>query len=115
MQLAVAQNGQPPGPAQTLAIPAGGPGGEAISPSGAGLSGDRWLLSWTEGALGNRVVRAQVLGPDLLPLGDAISLSPEAANAGQSVVWVRGETAVVLFLSQKSKGHELWGAALKCR
>ncbi len=115
LELGTAAHGAVPTSTTTFSIPPGGPGGEAISPAAGGLTGDRWLLSWTEGAQGNRVVRVQALGSDLIPAGNALSVSPEAANAGQSVVWVRGETAVVLFLSQKGRSHELWGTTLRCR
>ncbi len=114
VRLAAAQNGELPARAQDFAIPPGGPGIEAISPAAAGLEGGRWLLQWTEGSTGEHDVRLQVLGSDLAPMGDAITVSPKEANAGQGVVWVRGRKAISLFLVSKGKRLELWGAALTC-
>jgi hypothetical protein len=59
-------------------------------------------------------VRLQTLGSDLIAVGDPVTLSPEEVNAGQGVVWVRGEKALSLFLVKVTSGHELWGAVLKC-
>lgn len=102
------------GPASRMPTPEGGPGGETISPSVASLSGRRWLITWTEGASGNRVVRAEVLGSDLSALSHPVNLSPAGSNAGQGAVWGDGASAVVLFYLQKGDGHELWGTALEC-
>jgi len=114
VRLAQAPNGKLPANSQSFAIPPGGPGIEAISPSAAGLGDDRWLLQWTEGSSGDHAVRVQMLGADLQPIGDAITVSPKEANAGQGVVWVRGGKALSLFLVSKGRRLELWGAALKC-
>lgn len=114
VQLAHGTLGNEVGPAAGFRIPPGGPGSEAISPAATGLSGGRWLLQWTEGSTGNRQVRLQTLARDLIPVGDAIGVSPEGANAGQGVVWVRGTTSLSLFLVQSGKSHELWGALLSC-
>jgi len=107
--------GKLPAPARAFALPPGGPGGEAISPSIAPLSGNRWLLQWTEGRAGGRVVRAQALSNDLEPLSDAVNLSPKGTNAGQGAAWTQGTTAAVLFYVQnEKKSHELWGASIDC-
>lgn len=98
-----------------IAIPRGGPGGEAISPSVEVLDRGRFLLQWTEGAAGNRAVRAEVLARDLVPIGEAITLSTPDQNAGQGALWVRGPRGLALFLVKKETSHELWGAALRCR
>lgn len=103
-----------PGPAAGFRIPPGGPGAEAISPGAAGLAGGRWLVQWTEGSSGNRVVRLQTLAHDLIPVGDPIDVSPEGANAGQGVVWLQNGSALSLFLVKSGARHELWGATLKC-
>ena len=87
---------------------------DALSPAVEGVSNGRWLLQWTEGAPGQRQVRIQTLGFDLVPVGDPINLSPEALNAGQGVVVVQGDQAIALFSEKKGKAHELWGATLSC-
>jgi hypothetical protein len=114
LQVATGALGEVPKRARPFSIPPGGLGAEAISPAVAGLSGGRWLLQWTEGSTGDRQVRLQTLGGDLIALGDPVTLSPEEVNAGQGVVWVRGEKALSLFLVKVTSGHELWGALLKC-
>ena len=106
--------GKPPGPAAGFRIPPGGPGAEAISPGATGVPGGRWLVQWTEGSSGNRVVRLQTLAYDLIPVGDPIDVSPEGANAGQGVVWLQNGSALSLFLVKSGTRHELWGATLKC-
>jgi hypothetical protein len=98
-----------------VSIPQGGPGGEAISPAVEGLDRGRFLLQWTEGSAGNRAVRVQVLAPDLVPIGDAITLSSPDQNAGQGALWVHGPRGLALFLVKKDTSHELWGASLRCR
>lgn len=114
LQVATAGHGELPERARPFSIPPGGLGAEAISPAAAGLEGGRWILQWTEGSTGNRQVRLQTLGGDLIPIGDPVTLSPKEANAGQGVVWVRGKKGLSLFLVKVGSGHELWGAALKC-
>jgi hypothetical protein len=95
--------------------PPGGPGGDDISPSAAPLAGGRWLLQWTEGSSGNRIIRAQVLGSDLSPLSEPINLSPAGVNAGQGVVWASDDLGTILFYVQSErKGHELWGTSIEC-
>jgi hypothetical protein len=98
-----------------VSIPSGGPGGEAISPAVEGLDRGRFLLQWTEGSAGNRAVRIQVLSHDLVPVGDAITLSAADQNAGQGALWVHGPRGLALFLVKKDPSHELWGASLRCR
>lgn len=114
LQVGAAPPGATPGAAQSFATPPGGLGADAISPAVEGLSHGRWLLQWTEGAAGQRQVRIQTLGFDLVPVGDPLNLSPDGLNAGQGVVMVRGDRALSLFLVKKGKAHELWGATLSC-
>ena len=87
---------------------------QSISPIAAGLPDGRWLVQWTEGASGNRRVRAQVLGANLEPVSDAMNLSQETVNAGGGALWAAGQTLVSLFLIRNGAGHELWGASLQC-
>jgi hypothetical protein len=115
LEYARAKAGALPGPAAAFVLPAGGPRGDAIAPSAASLSGGRWLLQWTEGSAGNRVVRAQVLSHDLTPIGRAMDLSPPGSNAGQGVIWAHNDLGTVLFYVRGPKGtHELWGASIAC-
>jgi hypothetical protein len=114
VHVARAEPGQRPSRGTPFNLPPGGPGGNAISPVVAGLHGNSWLLQWTEGASGNRVVRIQTLGSRFEPRSDAINLSPQDSNAGQGALWVDGETVVALFFVSSGKGHELWGASLYC-
>jgi hypothetical protein len=114
IQLAVTTPGAIPTKTTEFSIPPGGPGAEAISPAATGLPGGRWLLQWTEGSTGARQVRAQVLGTDLRPIGRALTLSRRDQNAGQGALGSSGELALALFLVAKGRGHELWGASLKC-
>lgn len=114
LQVGAAPPGGTPTAAQSFATPPGGLGADAISPAVEGLSNGRWLLQWTEGPAGQRQVRIQTLGFDLVPVGDPLNLSPEGLNAGQGVVMVRGDRALSLFLVKKGKAHELWGATLSC-
>lgn len=114
VELAIAQTPELPAEAQTFTLPEGGPGGEAISPAADALGEGRFLLQWTEGSAGNRAVRAQVLSPDLVAVGDPVTLSSADQNAGQGALWVAGNQALALFLVQKEASHELWGASLRC-
>jgi hypothetical protein len=114
IQLALAEPRGTPGRPTPFPIPPGGPGFEAISPAATGLPGGRWLLQWTEGSAGARQVRAQVLGADLSPIGSAVTLSTPDQNAGQGALASQAEFALSLFLVSKGRGHELWGAPLKC-
>ena len=99
---------------RVIPIPKGGPGGDAFAPDIAGLADGRWLLVWTEGATGNRAIRALTLAPDLSPVGDPIALSPPAGNFGQGVLGISGNYAATVFLSKGEASYELWGAILQC-
>lgn len=94
--------------------PAGGPGGDATSPSLTWLSSEQMLLTWTEGKPGARVVRAQVLSESLEPAAEAIDISPPGANAGQAVVIAGQEHVLVTYLTSSGRQFELWGAHLSC-
>jgi hypothetical protein len=98
-----------------LDLAGGGPGGDRMSPAVGPLGGGRWLVQWTEGSAGNRMIRAQVFGRDLAPLTEAANLSPDGANAGQGVVWTSGDLATILFYVKNDKSNnELWGISLEC-
>jgi len=112
VQLASAKHGEVPKASKTFSLPSGGPGGDAIAPVAAGLTEGRWLLQWTEGGAGERVVRVQLLGADLAPVGDAVKVSAPGKEAGQGVIAVNGDKAVSLQLVKADQGYELWGTAL---
>jgi len=114
VELATAPLGGVPGRATVFAMPAGGPGGEAISPSAEGLPRGRFLMQWTEGSAGNRAVRVAVLSPELSVTGEAITLSAQDQNAGQGALWIHGSRALALYLVKSGVSHELWGASLEC-
>ena len=86
-----------------------------MSPSVAPLSGGKWLLQWTEGSTGNRVVRAAVLGKELELASDPINLSPDGANAGQGVSFSTADLVTILYyVRNDKKSNELWGASIDC-
>lgn len=115
VQLATAKHGELPQASKSFALPAGGPGGDAIAPVAAGLPEGRWLLQWTEGGAGSRVVRAQLLDAELAPLGAAIDVSASGKEAGQGVIAAAGDKAVSFQLVKSDKGYELWGTALSVK
>ena len=48
-------------------------------------------------------------------MSEPVNLSPEGANAGQGVVLAHRDSGAVLFYVQNDKkSHELWGATLDC-
>ncbi len=112
--LAAAPHGSVPEQSTPFVIPPGGPGVETIAPSATGLDDGRWLLQWTEGATGNRQVRVQTLGPDLTPIGDAITLSAVEDNAGQGSIHAVGGRVLALYLVIRGGEPQLWAAALQC-
>ena len=97
-----------------LALPPGGPGGDAFAPGIVGLEDGRWLLIWTEGKPGSRAVRAQTLARDFTGVGDPIALSPPAGSFGQGVLGVASPYVAAVFLSKGEVSFELWGAMLRC-
>ncbi|HEY0462963.1 MAG TPA: GYF domain-containing protein [Polyangiaceae bacterium] len=103
--------GAAPGPARELIV---GTGAGAISPALAALSGDRWLVQWTEGSSAQYHVHVQSFTADLSPIGPSIAVSPKGANAGQGALTPFADGAATLFI-QTTAGHdELWGATLAC-
>ncbi len=105
-----------PAKAAPFVVPAGGPGGDAFAPSIAGLADGRWLLAWTEGASGSRVVRVATLSASGAALGEPVALSVAKSNAGQPSLAVVGAEALAVYLTTPKKGsYEIWGATLSCR
>lgn len=107
--------GSTPADPKTFTIPDGGLGGQAMSPSIAGLGGGRFLLAWTEGPVSNHQVRAITLGADGTPSGAALKISADGVNAGQPAVGVGADgRGLVSFLAAKGKGYEVHAAAITC-
>jgi len=100
---------------RALAVPDGGLGGPAMSPSVAGLGRGRFLLAWTEGPSAPHQVRALTFDASGMPSGGALSISASGLNAGQpsAVVGVDGR-GVVAFLSAKGKTNELVATPITC-
>jgi hypothetical protein len=109
---AVAAPDQPPTPAQALSLPA--EGGGALTPSLAALPGERYLVQWTDGNVGQYQVHVRILDDKLQPASDALLVSGKGANAGQGTVVTTARASVSFFI-QTTAGHdELWGATLSC-
>lgn len=100
---------------RALAIPEGGLGGPAMSPSVAGLGRGKFLLSWTEGPTAGHQVRALTFNADGAPSGAPLAISASGVNAGQpqAVVGVDGR-GVVAFLAAKGKFNELMATPILC-
>jgi hypothetical protein len=108
----VAAPGQAPGVVRALDLPS--EGGGAIAPSVAPLPGDRYLVQWTDGNVGQYQVHVRILDNALAPLGDALLVSGKGANAGQGTIVTTAHASVSFFI-QTTAGHdELWGATLSC-
>jgi hypothetical protein len=109
---ALAAPGQPPSPVRALDLPA--TGGGALTPSLASLPGDRYLVQWTDGNVGQYQVHVRMLDARLQPVSEALLVSGKGANAGQGTIVSTGSAAVSFFI-QTTAGHdELWGATLSC-
>lgn len=107
--------GTPPKETRSFALPEGGIGGQAMSPSVMGLGAGRMLISWMEGPASSHQIRAQVLGSSGNPEGSAISVSPNGMNAGNpSVILGADGKGVVAFLGAKKNAFEVWVAPLSC-
>ncbi|MBN4059231.1 DUF4339 domain-containing protein [Endomicrobium sp. AH-315-J14] len=107
--------GKLPVKTEVIDAPEGGPGGETIAPAIGGLADGRWLLMWTEGRRGNRILRAQTYSGGYNPIGGALRLSPSTGSFGQGSVGVSGQSALVAFLLRQRRGYQVWGTVLKCR
>jgi hypothetical protein len=100
---------------RALAIPEGGLGGPAMSPSVAGLGRGKFLLSWMEGPTAGHQVRALTFNADGAPSGTPLAISASGVNAGQpqAVVGVDGR-GVVAFFGAKGKFNELLATPILC-
>ncbi|HEX8791625.1 MAG TPA: hypothetical protein VF765_11790 [Polyangiaceae bacterium] len=109
------QAGQPAGPANAFAPPAGGKGEQTMSPGLAALPGGRFLLVWTEGPQSGHDVRALTLGPDGAPIGAPLTISTPGVNAGQGQAAVTESGAgVVAFLQTGGSGFEVVATPVSC-
>jgi hypothetical protein len=105
--------GAPDAP-RALALPEGGPGTQAMSPSVAGLGAGRFAMTWSEGTPGHQV-RAVSLGVDGAASGAAIALSAVGVNAGQPQIAIGTDgRGVVAFLAAKGKAFELQATPITC-
>ena len=114
----IAGPGLAPGVVRALDLPAEGGGAIAPSlatlPSEATLPGDRYIVQWTDGNVGQYQVHVRILDSALAPVSDALLVSGKGANAGQGTI-VTTAHATVSFFIQTTAGHdELWGVALSC-
>jgi hypothetical protein len=109
---ALAAAGQRPSPVRALDLPA--EGGGALTPSLASLPGERYLVQWTDGNVGQYQVHVRIFDDKLSPISGALLVSGKGANAGQGTIVTTG-SATVSFFIQTTAGHdELWGATLSC-
>jgi hypothetical protein len=99
------QPGQPLGAPRPFVIPPGGLGEQAMSPGITSVSGDRFLLSWTEGPVSSHQVRAQTLSAAGDPLGTPMTISGEGINAGQGQPAVLADgRGLVVYLASPTGG-----------
>jgi hypothetical protein len=109
----LAIGGAPEEPKQ-LALPPGGYGTQAMSPSVAGIGGGRFVIAWSEGTPSHQV-RAITLSADGTPSGSAMALSAAGVNAGQPQVAVGADgRGVIAFLAAKGKAYELHATPVAC-
>jgi hypothetical protein len=101
-------------PAVALALPDGGLGTQAMSPSVAGLGGGRFIIAWTEGPISGHQVRAITIGADGAA-GAPLTISAGGVNAGQPDVAVGGDgKGVVAFLAAKGRAFEVHATPISC-
>jgi hypothetical protein len=106
LRYVVFKAGQEPGEPKAFAVPAGGPGQNAMSPDVAGLPGGRFLVVWTEGPQLSQQVRAQTINAEGAPIGTALKISADGVNAGQGQAAVTpGGRGAVAYLSASSAGE----------
>jgi hypothetical protein len=109
----LAPGGAPDSPKQ-LALPEGGLGTQAMSPSVAGLGAGRFVMSWSEGTPTHQV-RAVTLNADGSASGAPMSLSAAGVNAGQPQVAIGSDgRGVVGFLAAKGKAYEIHATPVAC-
>ncbi len=107
--VASAGPGKVVGPARALELPT--EGGGAIAPSLAALPGERYLVQWTDGVVGQYQVHVRIFDSELKPQGEPLLVSAKGANAGQGTIVTTSKASVSFFI-QTTAGHdELWGSS----
>ena len=105
--------GAPDAPKQ-LALPDGGLGTQAMSPSLAGLGAGRFVMAWSEGRP-NHQVRAISLNADGSPSGAAVVLSAAGVDAGQPQIAIGADgRGVIAFLAGRGKAFEVHATPIAC-
>lgn len=100
--------------ARSFALPTGGLGEHAMSPSIAPLGEGRFLLVWTEGPVSSHQVRG-ISFLDGEPTGAPFTASSEGVNAGQGQAAVLADgRGVVAFLAAAGHGFEVHAAPIHC-
>lgn len=108
--------GSDPQPATSFAVPDGGLGVQAMSPSLTALGQGRFVLAWAEGPVSSHQVRAAALNADGAATGSAFAVSAPGANAGQPQVAVGSDgRGVVAFFVARGKTYEVHAAPISCR
>jgi hypothetical protein len=99
---------------RSFALPPGGLGEHAMSPSITSLGAGRFLLVWTEGPVSQHQVRGiTFLGGD--PTGAPFTASTDGVNAGQGQAAVLPDgRGVVAFLVGTDHGFEVHAAPIHC-
>lgn len=107
--------GAPAAEPRMFALPPGGKGGSAISPSIAALEQKGFLLVWSEGPPAERGVRAVALSETGEAVGTPIDISSAGSNAGQGQGAVASSgRGVVAFLQSSGGGFELVATPVTC-
>jgi len=109
---ATAAPGHVAGNARALDLPSDG--GGAIAPAISALPGDRYLLQWTDGTVGQYQVHVRIFDAKLEPLSAPLLVSAKGANAGQGTVLSTPQATVSFFIQTTAGNDELWGVALSC-
>ena len=108
-------SGSAPKDPRAFALPEGGIGGQAMSPSVMGLGAGKMLLSWMEGPASSHQIRAQVIGSAGTSEGTAITVSPTGMNAGNPSVMLGPDgKGLVTFLGAKKNAFEVWALPVAC-
>jgi hypothetical protein len=95
--------------------PAGGKGGETMSPGLSVVPGGRFLLVWTEGPPAGHEVRALTLSAEGTPIGRPLRISNGSTNAGQGQVAMTSKgRGVVAFLEALGSGFRLTATPIVC-
>jgi hypothetical protein len=102
--------------AHTLALPSGGLGEQAMSPSVAPIDRDRFLMVWTEGPVAAHQVRAQALRMDGSAIGAPLELSMSGVYAGQgnAVLLPDGRGAIAYLAASGAGQFDLVAVPIGC-